>query len=108
MRLPSRIGIMSLRSTIAIDCDSFSAGFRRAITSGVKPARPWDWTLCSEIPSQITPKAMATRIEIQTILFRMCMLLREGFAFNLSIERIEILHVQVICAVPFVLDIAHD
>ena len=34
MRLPSRIGTMSLRSTIAIDCSSFSIEFRRAISSG--------------------------------------------------------------------------
>src|SRR5215831_4762005 len=44
MRLPSRIGIMSFRSTMAIDSNSFSMEFRRAIISGDAAARPWPLT----------------------------------------------------------------
>ena len=40
MRLPSRIGTMSLRSTIATACNSFSIACRLAISSGSAAPRP--------------------------------------------------------------------
>src|SRR5215510_3754715 len=39
MLLPSRIATMTLRSTTAIDCNSFSTELRRAICSGVRAGR---------------------------------------------------------------------
>ena len=41
MRIPSRIGIMTLRSMMAIEASSFSTRQRSALASSVSGAPPW-------------------------------------------------------------------
>src|SRR5213593_2133003 len=66
MRLPSRIGTMSLRSTTAIDCSSRSSAFRWATSSGFEPPRP-----CPGEPGLAAIASAATILTTVT-LFRMC------------------------------------
>src|SRR5262245_13267691 len=93
MRVPSLMGIINLRSTMAIDCSSFSIAFRRAMRSADGAGRPCEWTTVLSVKLRAMQKTKTTRLTTQTVFFMDGLLRllgelnREGLSLGHSLSR---------------------